>query len=395
VNAPDPLESIVVSRPDLGAAEEAAVARVIRSQWVGMGPVTEAFERAIGEYVGCPQVVATSSCTAALHLSLAALERDGRDEVIVPSLTFAASVRAILLAGYRPVFADVASETLTLDPEDVARKVGPRTRALLPVHFAGLPADLERLGALAHAHRLHIVEDAAHAFGAVPNGKRVALPGNFVCFSFSSNKNITCGEGGAIVAPTAGLARHLKQVRYLGLSRDTWQRQAQPRAWFYEVSGEGFRYHMSDLHAAVGLAQLDRLGAFLERRRQIARRYDAHLEGLPGLQGIRRDLEQGAPNLYVVRVRGGRRDELYAHLRRAGIICGVHYVPNHRQPAFAEYAGALPVTELLADELLSLPLHTQLTNAQVDRVVDAIHTFFATRAHAPPSVLPAPVPAPA
>ena len=365
---------LLVSQPDLGPAEADAVQAVLQSHWVGMGPRTAAFEAALSDYLGVRHVVATSSCTAALHLALAALERDHRHQVIVPSLTFAATVQAILMAGYQPVFADVNAESLTLDPDDVARLVTDRTRAILPVHLAGYPCDLSRLRALAKPAGIPVVEDAAHAFGSTCEGAPIGRLGHAVCFSFSSNKNITCGEGGAIATDSNTLASRARQMRYLGISRDTWQRQDQSRPWEYSVAGPGFRCHLSDVHASIGLAQLQRLPEFAARRRRLASIYDTALAPLHGLAPVRRDLAGTIPNLYIVRVTKGRRDRVFERLLAAGILCGVHYSPNHLQPAFQAYARPLPVTEHVAGEILSLPLHTRLTDADAEWVAEELQS---------------------
>lgn len=368
-------DKINVSQPDFGPSEIAAVQTVLASHWVGMGPKTAAFEAALAEHLGVRQVIATSSGTAALHLALTALEPDGRNEIIVPSLTFVATVQAIVLAGYTPVFAEVNPQTLTIDCEDVARLLTHKTRAVVPVHFAGYPCDLEFLGRLASGAGLDIVSDGAHAFGSTVCGVPIGRQGTATCFSFSANKNITCGEGGAVATQSGVLAARVKKLRFLGISQDTWERRTRPKPWHYTVDGPGFRYHMSDINAAIGLAQLERLDDFARTRRNITAAYDAALDGLPWTLPVTRDLKHTIPQLYVLRVTHGLRDALYASLRAEGIVCGVHYVPNHQQPAFRKFACSLPVTEKLADQIISLPLHTQLDSNQVEWVIARVSHF--------------------
>ncbi len=364
-----------MSQPDFGPSEAAAVQAVLASHWVGMGPKTAAFEAALAERLGVRHVIATSSCTAALHLALAALEPDGRNEIVVPSLTFVATIQAIVLAGYTPVFADVNPQTLTIDCADVARLLSGKTRAILPVHFAGCPCDLEQLHRLAGHAGLEIVSDGAHAFGSTVRGVPVGRQGTATCFSFSANKNISCGEGGAVATQSDALAARLKNLRFLGISPDTWERRNRAKPWQYTVAGPGFRYHMSDINAAIGLAQLERLDDFARTRRQIAAAYDAGLDGLPWTLPVKRDLKHTIPQLYVMRVTHGLRDALYASLRADGIVCGVHYIPNHQQPAFIEFTRRLPVTEKLADQIISLPLHTQLDFGQIEQVITKVSRF--------------------
>ena len=366
---------ITVSQPDFGPAETAAVQSVIASHWVSLGPRTAAFEAALAEYLGVRHVIATSSCTGAIHLALAALEHDGRNEIIVPSLTFVATIQAILLAGYKPVFAEVNPKTLTIDVDDVARMISSRTRAFLPVHFAGYPCDIKQLGQLARRANISIVSDGAHAFGCSIKGQSIARQGMATCFSFSANKNITCGEGGVIATGSNALASRLKKLRFLGIDHAAWERRGLNKPWQYTVDGPGFRYHMSDINAAIGLAQLKRLDYFAKTRRQIAAVYDTELEGLPWTVPIARDLQYTIPHLYIMRVTHGLRDALFDNLRANGVSCGVHYFPNHLQPAFKKFSRPLPVTEQLADELISLPLHTRLAVREVKYIIEKTSNF--------------------
>jgi perosamine synthetase len=364
-----------VSGPDFGKSEAAAVQSVIASHWVGMGPKTAAFEAALAKYLGARHVIATSSCTAAIHLALANLKPDGRNEIIVPSLTFVATIQAIMLAGYTPVFAEVNPQTLTIDCEDVARLLNHKTRAILPVHFAGYPCDMEQLHRIAAHASIEIVSDGAHAFGSTICGVPIGRQDTMTCFSFSANKNISCGEGGAVVTQSDALAARLKESRFLGISQHTWERRNKTKPWQYTVVGPGFRYHMSDINAAIGMAQLKRLDDFARIRRQIAASYDARLDGLPWTSPVKRNLKHTIPHLYVMRVTQGLRDALYASLRADGIVCGVHYNPNHQQPAFMEFKRPLPVTEKLADEIISLPLHTRLDSSQIEHVITKVSNF--------------------
>jgi perosamine synthetase len=367
---------INVSQPDFGTAEFRAVQSVLESHWVGMGPQTAAFELAVAQLLKVRHVIATASCTSALHLALTALDRDGRDEVILPSLTFVATVQAIILAGYKPCFAEVDPSTLTIDCADVARLMSRRTRAIIPVHFAGYPCEMKQLCRLADSAGIDIIADGAHAFAGTIGGAPIGTQGTATCFSFSANKNITCGEGGAVATGSDIMASRLKKMRYLGINGHTWERRANSKPWVYCVDSPGFRYHMSDINAAIGLAQLKRLATFTRIRRELAARYDAALAGVSNLLPIRRDLEHTVPHLYVLRVTNGFRDGLYDRLRSKGIVCGVHYIPNHLQPAFQEFKRPMPVTEQLSEELISLPLHTRLNPGQVDAIAGAITGFF-------------------
>jgi perosamine synthetase len=199
--------------------------------------------------------------------------------------------------------------------------------------------------------------------------------GTATCFSFSANKNISCGEGGAVATRSDALAAQLKKSRFLGISHHTWERRSRAKPWQYTVAGPGFRYHLSDINAAIGLAQLERLDDFARTRRQIAAAYDARLAGLPWILPVQRDLKHTIPHLYVIRVTQGLRDRLYPSLRADGIVCGVHYIPNHQQPAFKEFRRCLPVTEKLAGQIISLPLHTRLDSGQIGHVIAKVSNF--------------------
>ncbi len=366
---------ITVSQPDFGPAEIAAVQAVLTSRWVGMGPRTAEFEARLAERLQVRHVVATSSCTAALHLALSGLERDERNEIIVPSLTFAATIQAIVMSGYDPVFAEVNPETMNLNCEDAARLVTAKTRAIVPVHFGGLPCESEILRQLAADAGIDIVSDGAHAFGATFRGAPLAQRETATCYSFSSNKNITCGEGGAVATNSDALAGRLRETRFLGIDQHTWQRRSKEKPWEYTVRGEGFRYHMSDINAAIGLAQLERLEDFRRRRRELAAAYDAQLADLPGILSVERDLDHTIPHLYVARITEGFRDALYSSLSADRIICGVHYIPNHLQPAFKEFTRPMPVTEELVGQVISLPLHTQMSLDQVESIASRVGAF--------------------
>ncbi|HLK12658.1 MAG TPA: DegT/DnrJ/EryC1/StrS family aminotransferase [Candidatus Binatia bacterium] len=369
---------IKVSRACVGEEERAAVAAALGEGYFGLGPRVAEFEAALAARLGVEHVVATSSGTAALHLALEALDLAAGDEVIVPSLTFVGCFQAIVAAGAVPVACDVDPETLCADVADVRRRIGPRTRAIMPVDYAGAPCDLDALLAVAAERGLRVVEDAAHAFGSRRGARPVGGAGDLVCFSFDSIKNVTCGEGGAVVCRDAAAAERVRRQRVLGVDRGAqagarWQE----RRWEFAVRERGFRYHMSNLNAAIGLAQLAKLERFVARRRALCRRYDRALAGVPGLRPLALDRDGIAPHIYVVRVAGGRRDALMAHLRAHGIETGINYVPNHRHPLFCRPGVRLPVTERAAAEILTLPLHCGLADADVDRVAERVGAFLA------------------
>lgn len=370
---------IPVQRPYLGQEELDAVKKVFDSRWLGMGSTVKEFEDALRKYLGVKHVVAVNTGTSALHIALDALDIGEGDEVIVPSLTFVASVQAIIACGATPVFCDIDPNTLNVDVVDIARKISPKVRAVMPVHYGGLACEMDELLEIATRHGVKVIEDAAHAFGSSYKGRLVGTLGDVTCFSFDPIKNITCGEGGAVVTDDDNVAQRLIQKRILGIDNDTWSRYRNERNWFYEVVTPGYRYHMSNINAAIGLAQLDRCDLFRRRKSEIVRRYDQAFCDLPGLQLIVHNLDETFPFFYIVRVKDGRRDALMARLKEKGIGCGVHYIPNHIQPLFAPYRGPLPVTEQAWEEILTLPLFYEMSDSDVEKVISGVTTFLETK----------------
>jgi len=368
---------IKVSQGVLGEEELAAVRDAFAYGYFGMASRAAALERAREEYLGAPHVLVVSNGTAALHLALDALGIGPGDEVLTPSLTFVACFQAIAATGATPVSCDVHPDTLLLDVADAERRITPRTRAIVPLHYGGNPCDLDAVLDLAAGHGLRVVEDAAHAFGSSSRGRRIGSFGDVACFSFDSIKTITCGEGGAIACRDDALAEVARRRRILGVDRGGEPGTAASRGagWRFAVAERGFRYHLSDINAAIGLVQLGKVDGFVARRRELARRYDAGLEGLPGLRTLAVDYDESAPHIYVVRVEGGRRDALMADLAAAGIETAVNYIPNHLHPLFSRNGLPLPETERAYDEILTLPLHCALSDDDVTTVIARLRDF--------------------
>jgi perosamine synthetase len=341
-----------------------------------MGKVTKAFEERLCEFLGAKHVIAVNTGTAALHVALAALDLAPADEVIVPSLTFISSAQAVLAAGARPVFCEVSPDTLNIDVDDAMARATPRTRAIMPVHYGGQVCDMDTLLPWARERKLWVVEDAAHAFGSSYKGRRVGTLGDITCFSFDPVKNITCGGGGAVATDNDGLARRMLPRRNVGMDADSWSRLQDERGWYYEVVAPGYRYHLADLNAAIGLEQLQRAEEFKARKRAIVRRYDEAFGDVSGLTLIVHDDAETFPFSYVIRVRDGRRDALMRHLRERGIGSSVEFIPNHLHLLFAESSGRLPRTEQLYTEILTLPLYVEMTDADVEGVIGAVRDFF-------------------
>lgn len=362
---------IPVQRPSIGKEELAAVKMVFDTGWLGMGPKVKEFEDAVGAFLGARHVIATNTGTTALHLALDAIGLKHGDEVVVPSLTYVATIQAITETGARPVFCDVEEDTLNIDLSDVEGKITSKTKAILPVHYRGIPCDMNRLLTLAKKFGLRVVEDAAHAFGSYYKGKRIGSFGDLTCFSFDPVKNVTCGEGGAVTTQNAELAEFLRQKRILGIDKDTWSRYHGKRSWFYDVIAQGYRYHMSDINAAIGLVQLKKYNAFNARKISIAKIYDREFARLKKFELLRTDYKGISLFIYIIKVLE-ERDQLMKFLEEKGIGTGIHYIPSHLFSFYSKERVKLPVTEKVFDQILTLPLFPDMTDDQVERVIFAI-----------------------
>jgi len=352
----------------------AAVVAVLRSDWLTTGPTVAEFEAAVASLAGAAHGVAVSSGTAGLHAAVFALGIGPGDEVIVPPMTFAATANAVVYLGARPVFADVDPGTLLIDPGSVAERITPRTKAVIGVDYAGQPCDWDALRGLAGKHGLALVADACHALGAADQGRPVGSLADITVFSFHPVKHVTTGEGGMAVTSDPHLAARLRLFRNHGIETDFRQRE-QKGSWFYEMTELGYNYRLTDIQCALGVSQLRKLPAFLARRREVAKRYDAAFAAGPEVVPLaRREGVDHAYHLYVVRV--ADRDEVFVRLREAGIGVNVHYVPVHLHPYYRRVFGAgpglCPVAEAAYERILSLPLHQGLSDVDAARVVEAV-----------------------
>lgn len=373
-------QSVVrLSKSCVGKDEASALSRVVEAGYLGMGSDVQAFEDEIRTYLQTErEVICVNTGTAALHLALCALDIGTGDEVLVPTLTYVASFQAISATGAKPVACDVTEERGFLDISDAEQRLSSRTKAIMPVHYASNSIGLKEVYEFARKHGLRVVEDAAHAFGGEYAGQLVGASGDVVCFSFDGIKNITSGEGGAVVTNDAKLAQRIRDARLLGVEKDTEKRYRGERSWEFEVTHQGYRYHMSNLMAAIGREQLKKLPAFAEHRRICVARYIAALDNVGGIKLFEFDHRQIVPHIFCVRVINGTRNALMAHLRNLGVECGIHYQPNHKLQYFHS-SYSLPIAEKLADELLSLPLHAELSNIEQERVILAVLDFMGNK----------------
>jgi perosamine synthetase len=368
---------IKVSRSCLGNEELAEVRTAFEYGYFGLAAKVTEFENQLAQYLGAEHVIATNTGTSALHLALDALGIGAGDEVIVPSLTFVGSFQAISATGAAPVPCDILPDTLLIDVEDARRRISSRTKAIMAVHYVGNPCNMDTLLELGTRYGIRIVEDAAHAFGSIYNGRKIGSFGDITCFSFDSIKNITCGEGGAIVCRDPQLADLIRQKRLLGMDRKSHAATSwKERTWLFDVKTQGFRYHMSNINAAIGLAQLKKVENFIARRREICREYDGAFENVSGIQRLRINYDEVAPHIYVIRVQDGRRDTLMQFLKDRDIETSINYIPNHLHPYFRKDGLCLPETERAYKEILTLPLHCELSDADVKTVIQCVKGFF-------------------
>ncbi len=366
--------------PDIGETELAAVEQVLRSRWLTTGPRCQEFESAFAAYVGAPHAVSVSSGTAALHLALLAAGVGPGDEVITTPYTFVATVEVILYVGARPVFVDIDWRTLNIDPAAAASAVTPRTRAILPVHFGGYPAEIGALRALASEHGLRVIEDAAHALPAEFEGQRIGSGGHFTAFSFYATKNLCTGEGGMITTADGDAAERLRGLRLHGIRGDAWKRYARGGRWFYEVVEQGYKYNLTDIQAALGLAQLARLDRMMATRREHDRRYREALRDCPLVLPPEEDARhRSALHLFVVRLDPERtewkRDALIEVLRGRGIHCSVHFIPVHLHPFYRAQGyrpGMYPNAERAYAQAITLPFYPAMTPQQLDYLLETL-----------------------
>jgi Predicted pyridoxal phosphate-dependent enzyme apparently involved in regulation of cell wall biogenesis len=365
-----------VSRPSIGSEELKGVKKVFDTGWLGLGSTVFDFENAIKKYLGAKNVIAVNSGTTALHIALDAFGINEGDEVIVPSLTFCASIQVITALKAIPVFCEIDPETLNIDINDVKRKITPKTKSIMPVHYCGNSCDMDSLLDIGKKNNILIIEDAAHAFGSSYKGKKIGSFGDATCFSFDPIKNITCGEGGAVALSDDTIAEEIRRKRILGIDKDTWHRYKNERSWFYEVTTQGYRYHMSNINAAIGLVQLKKLDAFIEKKKNIIKTYNDAFRSLDGIKILSAKHNETAPFAYMVRVLDGRRDEMMDFLSSKGVGSGVHYIANHIQPYFSRYSRPMPVTEKIWKEILTLPLYYDMTEKDVALVISSVNSFF-------------------
>jgi dTDP-4-amino-4,6-dideoxygalactose transaminase len=373
---------IIFGSPLVEEAEIAEVVATLRSGWLGTGPRVAEFERRFAEYVGAKHACAVSSCTAALHLSLLAAGIGPGDEVVTTPVTFAATANAIVHVGAKPVFADVDRTSMNISPAAIEQSLTERTRAIIPVHLAGRPCDMDPILEIAARHNLYVIEDAAHAIEAQYHGRHIGTIGQTGCFSFYPTKNVTTGEGGMLTTANDEWAEKIRILSLHGQSRDAWKRFSSTPCKSYEVLYPGYKYNMMDIQAALGLHQLARIEENLRRREEIWRRYDEAFADLPiTLPAPAERDTRHARHLYTLlvdkQVSGVSRDDFRVRLHELGVGTGVHYRVLTQEPYYRENHPSrrpLPNAEYISERTVSIPLSPKLNDGEVERIIRAVRS---------------------
>ena len=367
--------------PEIDDEDIDAVVSVMRSGWLTTGAKARQFEQEFAAKVGARYAVALNSCTAALHLALEAIGLQEGDEVLVPTMTFAATAEVVTYFKAKPVLIDCLPTTLNMDPELIERAITPRTKAVIPVHFAGQPCEMGSILEIARRHDLRVIEDAAHAFPASYKGKAIGSIGDYTCFSFYATKNITTGEGGMVTTDDPDQADRIRRMSLHGLSRDAWKRYTNQGSWYYDIVAPGFKYNLTDMAAALGLTQLHKAERFWKTRERYAALYAEEFRDLPEITPLMiHDDVQHAWHLYVIQLDLDRlrisRQTFIEGLQQKQIGCSVHFIPLHLHPYYREtghYSRAdFPVASQAFDRMVSLPLYSKMSEEDVHRTIQAV-----------------------
>ncbi len=367
--------------PHIPEETYSVIKEVIDSGWLTTGPKVKVFEEKFGQVLGTKLHIAVSSCTAALHLAYLAHKIGPGDEVIVPSFTFCSAINTIIHVGATPVFCDIDEKTLCADPEDIKRKITKKTKAIVVVHYGGMPADMDTINSLAKKNKLIVIEDAAHAFMTKYKGAYIGTGENTTCFSFYATKNLTTSEGGMITTQDEDIASYAQIMRMHGISKNAWNRYSKEGSWVYDVIAPGYKYNMTDIDAVIGLEQLKRVQDSVKRRQYLAKTYTELLTTNPALvlpSDVPYPNSQHAWHLYAIRLRKPAkisRDALITALKDAGIGTSVHFIPNHIQSYYKNRFGhiSLPNTEKVFETILSLPFYEDLTDEQIKYICKTIY----------------------
>lgn len=363
---------IRLSKSSLSNIEKKLVIEVLDEEFLGMGKYVDIFENKLRKYFN-REVVCTSSGTSALQMALQAYGITKNHEVIVTSLTYIATIQAISATGAMPIFCDIDEDSLTINPEEIEKLITKKTRAIVPVHYSGGVGKLDKIYNIAKKHKLIVIEDAAHSFGGYYKNKKIGTTGETACFSFDGIKNITSGEGGCVVSSNKKVIEKIKDIRLLGVKGDSENRFNQKRSWEFDVDEQGWRYHMSNIMAAIGIGQLSRLNEFAINRRKIANLYDIEMKRI-GCEFIKHNYNKILPHIYVIKLPIEiDRDYVRKKMEENNIQTGIHYYPNHYLTKYKNSKiKKLNVTEKVYKQILTLPLHNDLNNNEIMRITKTL-----------------------
>jgi dTDP-4-amino-4,6-dideoxygalactose transaminase len=386
LNSPMHSEFIPFHKPVIGEEEIRSVVETLKSGWLTTGSKVKTFEEDFSRYVGSRHAVAVNSGTAALHLALDAIGIKEGDEVIVPTMTFAATAEVVLYFKAKPVLLDCQRDTFNLDPTKIEAAITPNTKAIIPVHMAGQPCDMDEISRIAKKHNLRIIEDAAHALPAGYRGSMIGSIGDITCFSFYATKTITTGEGGMATTENSEWAQRMRMMSLHGISHDAWKRYTKEGSWYYEVVSPGFKYNLTDIAAAIGIEQLKKCNEFWEARQRIATIYERAFAGIEGIQVpiCRKDV-QHAWHLFVIQLDLERlkinRNEFIEALREKEIGTSVHFIPLHLHPYYRDKFGYKPAdfpnASAVFERTISLPIYPKMTETEVEQVTGAVRNITA------------------
>jgi perosamine synthetase len=366
---------IPVFKPCYGEEELEALKEPFKTGWIGLGPKTKEFEKKFADYIGVKYAIATNSCSASLHLAMKVMHIEDC-EVITTPMTFVSTNHAILYNNGIPVFADIYPDTLNINPDKIKELITDKTKAIVVVHYGGHPCDMDVINEIAQRHNLVVVEDVAHGCGGEYKGKKLGSLGNIACFSFHAVKNLATADGGMITTDDPEIYSRLLKLRWLGITKDTWSREDKDKkySWYYDIEEVGYKYHMNDIAAAIGLVQLEKLDDMNDRRRQITEKYNTEFADLDWLETpTTKSYAKSACHNYVIKV--NERDRLNTYLQENGISTGVHYIPNNHYQMYKNCRGDTPVCEKVWTKLLTLPLFPDLTKDELDMIIEKIRSF--------------------
>ena len=373
------MEKIPVFLPYIDNETKSHLNDALDIGWLGMGAGTKEFEERIASFFNLKNrfVVATNTGTSALHIALKVAGVGPGDEVITPSFNYVADHQAIRMTGAEVVMCDISEKNLGIDPKKIEKLITPKTKAIIPLHFAGIPCDQKEIFQIAQKHGLRVIEDAMHAFGTKIDGRKIGSYGDITCFSFDPVKLITSIDGGCVIVNTKQEEEKLHHLRFLGVDKDTIERYKNKRSWDYDVVSEGYRYHLTNIMASVGISQIKKVDQFISSRQNVCKQFNNAFKIISEIKIPNTDFNEISPFIYSIRVLNNKREQLIQHLNNLGIDVGIHFIPVHKHSNFKECKkDDMAITEKITDEVLTLPLHSNMKTEFVDRIIKGVIEFF-------------------